>query len=60
MVERGGEMVSIKLEITAIKKFNSDCVRGEISSTAENPQPAHGYIFLHMKISNAGMKAGFK
>lgn len=31
MVERGGEMVSIKLEITAIKKFNTDCVRGKFS-----------------------------
>lgn len=28
MVERGGEMVSIKLEITAIKKFNRLCEGG--------------------------------
>lgn len=36
MVERGGEMVSIKLEITARKKFNRLC-EGEIFLNREGP-----------------------
>lgn len=57
MLERGGEMVSIKLEITAIKKFNRLREEGKFPRQRRNLQPAHGFIFPHVKISNARIKA---